>query len=356
MRVCVCTVVCHPEDARILHRQIRALLEAGHEVTYIAPFRFFNVTPWRNLSPVDVPLASGRRRLSALRAARKALSEHAAYADLVLLHDPELMVSLPRQVRRRTVVLDVHENPTATWLLPRPVLRYLEERSERKYRLLLAEESHRARFREDHPVVPNMTYVSDTPPGEPDDRRVVYVGRLSVSRGAIEMIELAAELHADGIATELIGPADPEIRPRLRDAQRAGVLRWYGFVPNDRALRIAEGAMAGLALLSDHPRYEGAVPAKVMEYMAHGIPVITTPVAEFVEPSGAGIVVPFGDVGAAAAAIRKLREDAKLRAAMGRQGYETARAQFQWPAHAERFVAQLETWAAQPRELLTNGT
>ncbi len=37
MRVVVCTIVHHPADARICHRQIRALLDAGHQVTYIAP-------------------------------------------------------------------------------------------------------------------------------------------------------------------------------------------------------------------------------------------------------------------------------------------------------------------------------
>ena len=37
MRVVVCTVVHHPADARIFYRQIRALLDAGHDVTYIAP-------------------------------------------------------------------------------------------------------------------------------------------------------------------------------------------------------------------------------------------------------------------------------------------------------------------------------
>ena len=39
MRVVVCTVVHHPADARIFYRQIQALLDAGHQVTYIAPCR-----------------------------------------------------------------------------------------------------------------------------------------------------------------------------------------------------------------------------------------------------------------------------------------------------------------------------
>ncbi|MEU5883221.1 glycosyltransferase family 4 protein [Spirillospora sp. NPDC047279] len=350
MRVCVCTIARHPEDARILHRQIRALLDAGHEVTYIAPFRACNVTPWRKISPVDVPASTGRRRAAALRAAHRALAEHAAYADLVLLHDPVLLVSLPRAVRRRPVVWDVRED-TAAALGPllRPFARRLESRGERRHRLLLAEEGLGAHFRGSHPVVPDTTYVADTPPAAPAGGRAVYVGRLSADRGAGDMIELARRLAAEGVMVELIGPADPEVRPALRAAQREGILRWYGFVPNDRALRIAEGATAGLALLRDGTR---AVPAKVMEYMAHGIPVITTPnpaAAEVVKDSG--IVVPFGDAGAAADAVLRLSGDAALRAQLGKNGHETAREHFQWSADAERFVAHLETWAGRTAPL-----
>ncbi|MBO0788356.1 MAG: glycosyl transferase, partial [Actinobacteria bacterium] len=63
MRVVVCTVVHHPEDARILHRQIRALLEAGHKVTYLAPARAREAAiDWPGLAVADVPRAAGRRR------------------------------------------------------------------------------------------------------------------------------------------------------------------------------------------------------------------------------------------------------------------------------------------------------
>ncbi|MEU8804515.1 glycosyltransferase family 4 protein [Spirillospora sp. NPDC048819] len=359
MRVCVCTVVHHPEDARILHRQIRALLEAGHEVTYIAPFRACNATPWRQISPVDVPRATGRRRLRALRAAHRALAEHAAYADVILLHDPELLVSLPREVRERTVVWDVHEDTAAAlgakgWLpaparpVLRPAVHRLERRSERRHRLLLAEEGYRDRFREEHPVVPNTTYVSDVAPGRPDGRRAVYVGQLSRARGALDMIEMAGPLAAEGILVELIGAADADVKDALRGAQREGILRWYGFVPNDRALRIAEGAMAGLALLHDEPNYRHSMPTKVVEYMARGIPVITTPnppAVDIVEPAGCGLIVPFADPAAAAKAVLRLRDDPELRAGLGGRGYRAARERFHWPVHAERFVAQLEAWA-----------
>ncbi|HEU5032196.1 MAG TPA: glycosyltransferase, partial [Spirillospora sp.] len=292
-------------------------------------------------------------------AARRALAEHAGYADVILLHDPELVVSLPRETRGRTVVWDVHEDTAAAltakgWVpgparpVLRPAVKRLERRGERRLKLLLAEEGYRARFRGDHPVVPNTTYVSDLPPGPPDDRRAVYVGNLSVARGALDMIEMARLLAHEGITVELIGSADPDVRPALREAQRTGVLRWYGFVPNDRALRIAEGAMAGLALLHDEPNYRHSMPTKVVEYMARGVPVITTPnppAVDIVDPAGCGLVVPFGDPAAAAGAVLRLRDDPDLRVRMGERGYAAARARFHWPVHAERFVAQLEAWA-----------
>ncbi len=78
----------------MLHRQIRALLDAGHEVTYIAPFRACNAVPWRRISPVDIPRAIGRRRSGVACGASGAYRAR-SYADVVLLHDPELLVSLP---------------------------------------------------------------------------------------------------------------------------------------------------------------------------------------------------------------------------------------------------------------------
>lgn len=359
MRVCVCTIVHHPEDARILHRQIRALLDAACDVTYIAPFRDCNVTPWRELRPVDVPRATGRSRLRAVRAARAALAEHSPGADVVLLHDPELLTAVPRAARRRTVVWDVHEDTAAAlaakgWLpgparpVLRPLIRRLERRAERRHRLLLAEEGYRDRFRGEHPVVPNTTYVPASRPAPPGDRRVIYIGHLSRARGGTEMIEAARRLRPHGVSLELIGSADPDLKDELRGAQRAGVLQWYGFVPNDRALRIAQGALAGLALLHDVPNYRHSTPTKVIEYMAHGIPVITTPIpaaVDLVGPAGCGLVTPFGDVDAVVAAVLRLRDDPELRDRLARRGHETALADHHWPVQAAAFVRLLSEWS-----------
>jgi hypothetical protein len=83
----VCTIVHHPADARIYHRQIRALLEAGHQVIYIAPVQAEDFSAERTgpqLQIIAVPRAVGRRRLGALRAVRRELARRSAGADLLL--------------------------------------------------------------------------------------------------------------------------------------------------------------------------------------------------------------------------------------------------------------------------------
>jgi glycosyltransferase involved in cell wall biosynthesis len=390
VRVVVCTVVHHPADARIFYRQIRALLDAGHDVTYIAPHdqaehRYVqdqSQTPQHGersvasppiaapaLSPgeapgrgtlttVAIPRAVGRRRLGALRAARAAMAAQAPGADLLLVHDPELLLILPPRRHRPPAVWDVHEDTAAalttkSWLpaFSRSIaaggVHLAERTAERRLHLLLAERGYDDRFASTHPVVPNTTYVPETaaPPGGP--RRVVYIGWLSPDRGSAEMVELGRLLKPHGIAVELIGQADGAARAHIEAGGDS--VHWHGFVPNAEALRLVEGALAGLSLLQDEANFRHSMPTKVAEYMARGVPVVTTPLplaVELVETADAGFVVPFNDPVAARDAILKLDADPELRVKMGLRAHEYALRNLAWAPHADAFVAQLEAWAA----------
>ena len=80
MRVLVVTVVHHPADARILHRQISAMLDRGHRVCYAAPFRAFGVLAPPGVEALDLPRSAEWRRAAAVWAARRVLARYRRHA------------------------------------------------------------------------------------------------------------------------------------------------------------------------------------------------------------------------------------------------------------------------------------
>ncbi len=86
-------------------------------------------------------------------------------------------------------------------------------------------------------------------------------------------------------------------------------------------------------------------PTKVVEYAAHGVPVVTTPLPEaahLVEQTGAGVVVPFiggrADPASVADAVLALDADPAARLRMGTLGHAYAAEHLDWARHAATFV------------------
>lgn len=370
-RILVVTVVHHPDDARIRHRQIQSLLDAGWQVTYAAPFGDYGLirpVGIPGLQPIELPRASGRRRIHALRAARALLRDEAPGHDVVLLHDPELLLAMRPLRNLPPVVWDVHEDTAAAlqvrpWvpdLLRSPAawgVHRLERWAEARMPLLLAENEYQARFRRPHVVVPNTTWVPDEPvaPGQPDPdgrQRVVYLGSLTVERGAHELIEVGRHVQAatnGQVEVHVIGPAHGPADALVRAAAKEGAVVWHGFVPSDQALPMLDGALAGLSLLHDEANFRHSLPTKVIEYLAHGVPAISTPLpvpAALLERTNAGVLVPFKDVPATVDAVLELHRDPQRAAELGRAGHRAAADGYDWDEVAPRFIEALDAVVA----------
>ena len=354
LRVLVMTVVHHPQDTRILVRQISALVDAGHQVTYAAPFSAQGVTPPPGVHAFDLPRSRGRHRLGAVRAARRTVGELAAQHDVVLIHDPELVLSVAG-VTDVPIVWDVHEDTAAAvsykdWIpagfdrAAAAGVRLMERWAERRLDLILAESGYVDRFRLAHPVVPNSTLVDDGAP-PPGTGRVVCVSTLTRARGTLDLIEVGRLLRPAGIVVDLIGPASPDVSDALRRADIDGDVRWYGRLPHGEVMERMRGATAGLSLLHNERNYRHSYPTKVFEYLAQGLPVVATPlplVVEVLQRHEVGIVVPFRDPDAAAAAVIALNGDEDGRLRMGRNGIAAVRSEHNWADDAPVFVAAIE--------------
>lgn len=212
--------------------------------------------------------------------------------------------------------------------------------------LILAETAYANRFRHAHPIVPNTTLVP-ADAASSGRGRAVYVGTLTRERGGDDLIAVGALLHPD-INMEILGNAYGDLGQRLRAADRRGDVSWRGFVPNADALAAIEGATAGVSLLHDEANYRHSMPTKLIEYLARGVPFVSTPLPlarDLAVASGGGIIVPFDDPGAAAEAVRFLDADDDRRQAMAESGRRWVRDHADWARDGTAFVAQLERWA-----------
>jgi glycosyltransferase involved in cell wall biosynthesis len=368
VHVLVITCAHRGDDARIVHRQIRSLLEHDHTVTLIAP------EPGEEgrrqdppgLERVVIARAVGRSRVSVWWEARRVARRFARVVDVVLVHDPELLpiIGIGRWHGAR-LVWDVHEDFSASvadrgWIPGlwrsgvKRLVGVLEWFARRRYQVIVAEDSYRARF-PDAPVVPNSTWVLDDPaPLDATDLRVVYVGRLSQGRGVSSLVSVGEELiRRGGPRLVLVGAADVDVQPVIEDAVARGVVEWRGALANPDAMAVIQGAVAGLSLLGNYPNYVHSRPTKVVEYLANGVPAVTTPLPlaeQMIEQSEAGVVVRhwLGPdlVADVVDAVMAYASSPALRGEHGANGWRYVRDHLSWNSDGARFVGLLEGFAA----------
>ncbi len=136
---------------------------------------------------------------------------------------------------------------------------------------------------------------------------LAFAGRLTPAKALDVTLDALEQL--DGVSLLLAG--DGEERARL-EARANGPVRFLGALPRERVLELF--AAADAAVLSS--AWEN-FPHALVEALAVGTPVIATSVGgvpEIVTDGENGLLVPPGDPGALAAAVRRYFADDELRA------------------------------------------
>lgn len=167
---------------------------------------------------------------------------------------------------------------------------------------------------------------------------VVFVGRLSFDKGALHAAEAILRLRQRGraVSLALVGSMTPEFerfQRRLSAVERAG-LRLLGVLP-ERDKHAVVARSRGL-LLPSHSDSFGIV---LLEAWSHGRPVIAARaggIPGVVDDGINGLLVPFGDVGALAAAVERLLDDEALARQLGESGRAKVAEEYTWAAVAER--------------------
>ncbi len=154
---------------------------------------------------------------------------------------------------------------------------------------------------------------------------VLYLGAHGISHALSRVLEAAALLRdVPEIHFVLVGEG-AEKEALVAEAGERGLTNvlFHAGVPKDEVPRWYALADAGLVPLRDVPLFRTFIPSKMFELMASGLPVVASVDGEardILEESGAARIVPPEDAAAIAREIRRLHDDAALRAAMATAG------------------------------------
>jgi glycosyltransferase involved in cell wall biosynthesis len=175
--------------------------------------------------------------------------------------------------------------------------------------------------------------------GVGDERIVMFLGTPRGYKGVRELVEAVGTL-GNAVVLALVGVDD---RSTVAAAMQHPWVRRVGPIPFDDVPRylVAADVVAVPQLVS--PDTVGQVPAKLFDAMALARPVVSTAVSMIPEIlDGCGLVIPPGDVGALAAALRRLLADPAAAQALGRRARDRCVARYSFAAARTALFPLLE--------------
>jgi phosphatidylinositol alpha-mannosyltransferase len=191
------------------------------------------------------------------------------------------------------------------------------------------------RFAGEVRIIPNGVdvgrFASPTPmAGLPEGRRIVWVGRLDPQKGFPVAVEAFSRLAEELPDVWFVVAGDGRDREALKNVPgpvRARV-RLLGPVPSERV----PGALAGADVFVSPALGQESFGITLVEAMAAGVAVVATDIAGYREVVRAGVdglLVPPGDPGEVANALRRVLEDPSLADRLRAAGRQRA-ARFDW--------------------------
>jgi glycosyltransferase involved in cell wall biosynthesis len=182
----------------------------------------------------------------------------------------------------------------------------------------------------------------------PNSFRVVYHGTIAPHYGVELLVEAAARSAPDvpNLRLEIYGDGDalPTVRSRVEALDLSDRVHVAGhFLPHREVLERVGSASAGVICNLPIELNKAALPTKLFEYAALGVPIVTADLPAIREHFSPQEVRFFRAASAdqLAEALRDVAADpeaAKARASAARRRYE----EYRWPVSARRYVALLE--------------
>lgn len=362
--VCHITSVHTPYDVRIFHKQCKTLSSAGYNVFLVATGNEVDVEhEGVKLLFVHPPKNRVIRVfLTSFLVVRRALK---VKPDVIQMHDPELLpYALVLSLMGKKVIFDFHEDVEMKlhereWL-PKPfrtiaalVFRFMAWAGGQLFSAKLTAtptiaEHHTGKRVE---VIANYP-VSILSQGElseniynVENHGLIYTGGWTENRGVRQLVEAMEFVVETNVMLTVIGQKKQEeydVASQLLGYKRVVDL---GRVPYETSIAHMRSAAIGLVCSQYGHGYDKALPNKLFEYMALGLPVIASDFPlwkELLEKENCVIFVNPAKPEEIAKAIDLLVTNPNRRKIMGESGRRAIRERFSWELEGERLIGIYE--------------
>ena len=360
MKVCHITTVHPAKDTRIFYKECKSLAKAGFEVNLLV----INSESFLEDDVNVIGLSCDfNNRLGRFRKASKVIYNKALElnADIYHFHDPELLVMASKLIKKgKKVIYDVHEDLPRQLLskhyIPKPIrkpIANLVEYFENKYAtkmtgIITATDFIKDRylkFHEEVAAIKNYPILSAETkflrPFEEKQKEIVYVGSITKERGLSELVK-AMDLLGSEISLNLAGTYAPkDYRDELIKTQGWEKVNEIGFANREKVKELFDRSFAGLVTLHPIINYLDALPVKMFEYMASGVPVIASnfPLWKaIVEGENCGICVNPLDPKSIAEAIEWIYNHPKEAEEMGQNGFKAVTEIYNWSIEEQKLI------------------
>jgi glycosyltransferase involved in cell wall biosynthesis len=354
----------HPSlDVRIFHKECKTLVHEKHEVILIAQHDKDEEVEGVHIRALEKPKNRVERMTKTLwKTYRKAIKED---AQIYHFHDPELIpVALLLKIFiKAKIIYDVHEDVpediiSKQWL-PGWSRKYVAfgykcfERFTCKFidGIVGATDSIAARFPPNKTMAvrnyPILDFFSDGKRNDESVRKEYYflvsTGSLVEERGIYELVrslELVDKQFA--VHLKLLGRFGSEaFQNKVNSLKGFSSVNFLGWVSYPEATKHLKEADIGVVLFHPVPNNIRAMPNKLFEYMAAGLPVIASHFPlwkEIVVGNGCGLIVNPLNPREIAEAIEYLIANPEVRRLMGRNGKRAALERYNWDCEAKKLL------------------